>query len=82
MKIDEGIPFPDELQRPAGTHYPAAVKYPFRYMKVGDSFLVKTEKDRLRALSAANTFGCTKLGQRTKFKSRKVEGGYRVWRTE
>lgn len=69
FKIESGIPIPSKS---------GDSRYPFREMKVGDSFFVPGKK-------AANLAGC--LGYyRTRYKitlvTRTVDGGVRVWRTE
>lgn len=71
--VEKGVPMP-ELKKHNGQ------KYPFATMSVGDSFLVKTDQDRNRALSAAYAHGSTNAGRGTKFQSRKAHGGYRIWR--
>ena len=52
-------------------------KYPFRKMKVGDSFLVNSNFHNVR--SCAYMASRRGLG---KFVSRTVEGGLRIWRVE
>ena len=51
-------------------------KYPLDIMEVGDSFLVPLEK---RA-SAASMCSKYRKASGKKFITRKVEGGFRVWR--
>lgn len=54
--------------------------YPFSSMKVGDSFLVKFGVVDIQSVRSS----MSQHGRRTKthFKSRKVQGGFRVWRTK
>ena len=68
IKVDKGIPIPKWQQRR---------KYPWREMKVGDSFFVAGEKDTHRMASAAN--GIRKL-LKMEFVTRTEKGGVRVWR--
>lgn len=69
IKIESGIPIPEPRGKEA--------RFPFRDMKVGDSFLTKVEQ-RLVAAAASD------YGRRNgiKFATRKVLGGTRCWRTE
>jgi len=72
FKIDQKVPLP---RRKAGRD---GSKYPWREMKVGDSFFVQTENaGNLRSL-ASNT------GRKLNavFTARSVEGGVRVWRVK
>ena len=63
MKIEQNVPIP-----------PRAKKYPWRTMKKGDSFLVKTPKARDNALRTARQAGVSAT-------SRKLKNGmYRLWR--
>jgi hypothetical protein len=70
IKIEKGIPIP--VGFPNKRHN----KYPWRTMEVGDSFLVTT---------GANQF--TQHGRWSEitgyeYTTRKVEGGFRIWRTK
>ncbi|HKY46130.1 MAG TPA: hypothetical protein VJM50_23770 [Pyrinomonadaceae bacterium] len=74
-EIDSNIPKPHRAD--PRRH----VKYPFRIMGVGSSFLVESERARNNAISAANSYRCTPHGQGKKFSSMKVgDGRYRIWR--
>jgi hypothetical protein len=73
--IDSGIPFPGVAKR-------SCRKYPFADMKVGDSFMVESKLDRNRAATASFKFREYGIGMGWKFSTRKVDGGYRIWRTE
>lgn len=72
-KIERNVPVPKST---AG----ARAKYPFREMKIGDSFFAPATQgmNRNRIASAATYFGIRHPGYR--FSIRKVEGGWRVWR--
>jgi hypothetical protein len=49
-------------------------KYPWTKMKAGESFTVKTSDERNNGLRVAR-------GLCIKATSRKIKGGYRLWRT-
>ena len=49
-------------------------KYPWRQMVKGESFLVKTPAERVNGLRVARAMDI-------KATSRKVKGGFRLWRT-
>lgn len=59
--IEDGVPLPRR-------------KYPWKLMKPGQSFTVKTSKERDNALHVART-------QMVKATSKKLRKGYRLWRT-
>jgi hypothetical protein len=71
IKIDKNIPIAFKRR----TTLP---KYPWGEMEVGDSFLVEGVSSSLIS-SATHYYGST---HNKKFKTRKVEGGVRVWRIE
>lgn len=79
MKIEKGIPAPEEWSIGTGTgpgnrH----AKWPFRDMEVGDSvFFEGVKTTALGPANAARSYG-NKYGK--KFISRKFEDGVRVWR--
>lgn len=50
------------------------IKYPFDAMGIGDSFMVSTQAEAKSAYAAA-------LHRGYRASMRKIEGGYRVWRT-
>lgn len=70
VEIERGIPVPKPV-RPE--------KYPFRELKVGESFLVDWEPKIVRVRYAA---AMAAKRQKRKFATRQVEGGVRVWRIE
>jgi hypothetical protein len=55
----------------------AKSKYPFRQMEIGDSFFVENGNGRILRPAASNAG----LAAGRKYTVRKVDGGYRVWRT-
>ena len=62
-------------------------KYPFRKMKVGDSFFILVADRACRsniAGAARNSANMARIRDKTvgRFSSRQVEGGVRVWRIE
>ena len=71
IKIEKGIPIPAGQQG-------APRKYPFDEMEIGDSFLVAEEK--IRSVRALASLAKKKNGM--KVATRKVDGGFRVWRIE
>lgn len=68
IEIEKGIPMP------ARKYFGRNPIYPFREMKIGDSFFAKSLGCRVRA---------SKFGKQTgrKFESRVENKGFRVWRT-
>ena len=68
FQIEKGVPIPG-----AGR---SAAKYPLAEMEVGDSFFTDVERDRI--YTAVSYFG---YRNNKKFSVRKVDGGFRVWRT-
>ena len=68
IKVDKGI----EIPQPTGRQK----RYPFRLMAVGDSFF---SDSKASPMPLASKFG-KKHG--VKFTSRRVDGGWRIWRIE
>lgn len=68
------------IQMPNGGRLGRKSKYPFAEMEVGDSFFIpgSGEDVRLRVANAAMVHG--KRNGKT-FTSRKVDGGFRLWRS-
>ena len=67
IKIESGVPIPP---KPG---------YPFKQLKVGESFFLdESSNERILRIQAASTG--TRLGR--KFSVRKVEGGFRIWRVK
>ena len=70
IKIETGIPMPPGLGQRGRSR-----KYPWREMKVGDSFLVPgVTRQKWRSAPAGEK------ATGFKFATRAVEGGIRVWR--
>ena len=71
-KIEKGIPI-------AGIPRKEHSKYPFKDMKINDSFFI-SDKDitRIKLQSAVAYYSLKHLEWKSTV--RKVEGGYRVWR--
>jgi hypothetical protein len=68
IQIDKGIPLPPQRRRP--------MKYPWRTLKVGESFFVP---ERTAAEFSGNVRSAKKkTGHR--YTTRTVDGGVRVWR--
>ena len=63
ITIDKNVPFPGRALRST---------YPFKDMKVGDSFFVP-DRQTIFVRSAEKGLGFT-------FRARRVDGGVRVWR--
>lgn len=68
LKIDKNVPAPG---RP--------VKYPWRYMEVGDSFFVPSPSINRELQASIYVCGIRALGKKT-VSVRYVDGGYRAWR--
>lgn len=73
IQIERGIPIPSEKN--------GRSRYPFATLEIGASFLVKTEAAARRVSSAANWFSRVKDITK-KFKTRRVEEGWRCWRVK
>jgi len=72
IKIDEGIPCPYSVRVDG-------LNYPFRDMRIGDSFLIPEETNPVNVRMAAFQFSRRgNLGWR--FTVRKTKQGYRCWR--
>ena len=70
LKIESGVPVP-----------PNRFIYPWKGMKVGDSFLVPDRPGKLAPnMSAASAGTAKRLG--TRYKVKREKGGVRVWRVE
>lgn len=70
-EIEKGVPVPEQTGRGR------SLKYPFPDMEIGDSILTET---RSAFHAASNWASRQKNGW--KFISKKVEGGFRIWRTK
>lgn len=73
IQIEKGVPIPGNVTR--------KTKYPFREMKVGESFFINDkidpERTRKKIAAAASMFSRDK---EYKFKTQVFEGGVRTWR--
>lgn len=67
IKIEAGIAIPVKTERQA--------KYPFKDMKIGDSFLFPVKHPAHSSIKSAET------KYNMKFKVAKTDAGYRCWRT-
>jgi hypothetical protein len=67
FKIDNDVPIP-KLR--------GSSKYPFRSMKVGDSFLAENN------IASSAATGFAKRNKEYRFACRSVPGGLRIWRIE
>lgn len=80
MKIEQNIPLPAARRTPAGY----ASKYPFAKLTPGNSFLISLPTDPKKAKRKRLTISCLmayharKRG--TKYASRRLPDGLRVWR--
>ena len=70
FKIEKNVPLPEREWR--------ASKYGFDKMEVGDSIFIPTEQVVPAIHSAPGYYAIRHPG--TKFTTRRVEGGYRIWR--
>jgi hypothetical protein len=74
LKVDKNKGIPDKKRGPGG-----ASKYPFKDLKIGDSFLIpdKTKKNGIYSMLAAFN---KKQSKPIKITIRMEEDGIRVWR--
>jgi hypothetical protein len=73
IAVDKKVPMPEHPRREAGA------KYPWRQMKVGDSFLFPADIKIGKAAALATGFGKAIKG---KFSCRTTDEGVRCWRVE
>lgn len=72
VKPRGGVPVPPPSTRS---------KYPWRSMKVGESFLIEaTTNERVKAAHAQVAAAATRTGRRFTARRMAPEGGVRVWR--
>ena len=69
ITIEKGIEIPNQKW----ARIKRKPKYPFQEMEMGDSFFVKNDAARASAHNFAKE-------NKVAFTSRKVDGGYRIWR--
>lgn len=80
MKFDKNIPIPDKKADNGKNH--SRNKYFFSDMKVGDSFLVETEKEYKALSSSAGTYKSKNI-HTFNYTIKKIHGeGWRLWRIE
>lgn len=70
IEIDSDIPMPSDSESKSG----AKAVYPYASMGIGDSFLAPCKHN---PISIAKRWGRTRG---VDFTSRKVDGGWRIWR--
>lgn len=75
LKIEKGLPIPAHPKRGSG------ITCALRKMSVGDSFLVPADDIDIK-LQSTITAQCSQFARNKAFKftTRRVEGGYRVWK--
>ena len=71
FKVEKGIPVP-----------PRQARYPFREMKVGESFFVPCTDEEKARIQNRLTNSCAKARGFGTFTVRRVEGGVRAWKIE
>ena len=71
-KIEKDIPAPLPNTKGVG-------KYPWREMKIGDSFFIPYADTNYSQVNSAPSY-FSRRNPEYKFTVRKVEGGYRIWR--
>jgi hypothetical protein len=78
IAVDKGIPIP------TGHYGKIGAQYPFNSMEPGDSFFIPATNDLVqKTRSQINTrMQKRNLREDRKFILRRVDGGFRVWRTE
>ena len=75
IRISKGVPMP--FVKPRGRNGTKPAKYPWREMKVGDSFLFPVCVGR-----AGHTAALQASVDGRKFKVCKMDDGYRCWRVQ
>lgn len=73
IKVEKGVPLISNSGRRPGDY-----KYPWRKLRVGDSFFVPEWSARKVAVQASACLASKRHGK--KFTARSVDGGTRVWR--
>lgn len=78
IKIETGINIPPRGQSPKSR------KYPWREMRIGQSFCIHSEQPARAALQARLVNAAYNIHQRTtmRFVTRRVVDGVRVWRVK
>lgn len=84
MQIEKNIPMPTP-RKPKSKPVGRAPKYPFKKMKVGDSFALHLKDEKENAVARGRltaAAGYQRKRYRKQFTVRNVEGGLRVWRVK
>ena len=80
MQIEKNIPLPPRTYNRAGRN----TRYPFPKMGIGDSFLLKLPADPKKAKAKRGVISCLMVyhsrKRGTKYASRSIAEGLRVWR--
>lgn len=76
FEIEQGVPIP-----PRGSGRSVA-KYPFRHLKIGESFFVPCGDAQEAARIRQSIANCTPIHRPARFTVRRVEGGVRAWRIQ
>ena len=84
ISVESGVPLPPPFRQPATRRYGSRPVYPWKAMKVGDSFFVAAAPEsvnriqtQLAALARRRWEAVGSL-----YTTRIVDGGVRVWRTK
>ena len=72
MKIEKGVPMPESNNLRG--------KYPFEQMEIGDSFVIHDVQGRNVRTALSNAVAYYQNKSQQKFATRRVDGGWRVWR--
>ena len=80
MQIEKNVPLPPRTYNKAGRN----TCYPFPKMGIGDSFLLKLPADPKKAKAKRSVISCLMIyhsrKRGTKYASRSIAEGLRVWR--
>jgi hypothetical protein len=80
MQIEKNVPLPPRTYNKAGRD----TRYPFPKMGIGDSFLLKLPADPKKAKAKRSAISCLMIyhsrKRGTKYASRSIAEGLRVWR--
>ncbi len=80
MQIEKNVPLPPRTYNKAGRN----TRYPFPKMGIGDSFLLKLPADPKKAKAKRSVISCLMIyhsrKRGTKYASRSIAEGLRVWR--
>jgi hypothetical protein len=80
VQIEKNVPLPPRTYNKAGRN----TRYPFPEMGIGDSFLLKLPADPKKAKTKRSVISCLMIyhsrKRGTKYASRSIAEGLRVWR--